>query len=243
MNTRAASDAHRQQVEGQIRYFDQRKPETMLVEDTPYIRRHFGEAADAVALRPGERVCEWGAGLGRFSAQFLAYGCRLTAIELSPALAEGCAQVLRDAPDCELRIGDVLDISSKLEPTFDVVAGFFMLHHLPSLDPYIAAAARLLKPGGRMVFIEPNPMNPLYPVQITLTPGMRWSEEGGIYRLWPGQLRRAAANAGLQEIQLRHYGALPRQPYNWLAQRSLERIPEILTPRPIRPFTLLSARR
>ncbi|MGH8516022.1 MAG: class I SAM-dependent methyltransferase [Panacagrimonas sp.] len=243
MTTPATPDAYRLQVESQIRYFDQRKPETMLVEDTPYIRRHFGEAVDAIGLRPGERVCEWGAGLGRFSAQFLAFGCRLTSIELSPALAEGCAQVLRDQPDSELRIGDVLDVSSKLEPEFDVVAGFFMLHHLPSHDPYIAAAARLLRPGGRMIFIEPNPMNPFYPVQITLTPGMRWSAEGGIYRLWPQRLRRAAANAGLNGIQLRHYGALPRQPYNWLAPRGLERLPEYLTPRPLRPFTILTARR
>jgi SAM-dependent methyltransferase len=243
MSTPAASDAHRFQVEGQIRYFDQRKPETMLVEDTPYIRRHFGEAARAVGLKPGDRVCEWGAGLGRFSAQFVSFGCRLTAVELSPALAEGCARVLHDAPDCELRVGDVLEVASSMEAEFDVVAGFFMLHHLPSLDPYIAAAARLLKPGGRMVFIEPNPMNPLYPLQITLTPGMRWSEEGGIYRLWSHRLKRAAEQAGLGGIELVHYGALPRRPYNWLARRRLERLPEFLTPRPVRPFTLLSAQR
>lgn len=243
MTTPAASDAHRIQVEGQIRYFDQRKPETMRVEDTPYIRRHFDEVASAVGLVPGDRVCEWGAGLGRFSALFVERGCRLTAIELSPALAQGCAQALHDAPGCELRIGDVLDVAAGMEPEFDVVVGFFMLHHLPSLDPYIAAAARLLKPGGRMVFTEPNPLNPLYPVQITLTPGMRWSEEGGIYRLWPHRLRRAAAGAGLTDIRLRHYGALPRQPYNWLARHGLERIPEHLTPAPIRPFTLLTARR
>jgi SAM-dependent methyltransferase len=243
MSTPAASDAHRLQVEGQIRYFDQRKPETMIVEDTAYIRRHFGEAARAVGLKKGDRVCEWGAGLGRFSAQFVGWGCGVTAVELSPALAEGCARVLRDAPDCELRVGDVLEVASTLGPVFDVVAGFFMLHHLPSLEPYIAAAAQLLKPGGRMVFIEPNPMNPLYPVQITLTPGMRWSEEGGIYRLWPGRLQRAAERAGLVDIGLRHYGALPRQPYNWLARRGLERLPEFITPRPLRPFTLLSARR
>jgi SAM-dependent methyltransferase len=243
MTTSPAPDAHRLQVEGQIRYFDQRKPQTMRVEDTPYIRRHFQEAVAAVALEPGERVCEWGAGLGRFSAQFVAFGCPVTAIELSPALAQGCEAVLRDVPGCELRIGDVLEVASELPATFDVVAGFFMLHHLPSLDPYIEAAARLLRPGGRVVFIEPNPMNPLYALQITFTPGMHWAEEGGIYRLWAGRLRRAAENAGLNDVRLEHYGALPRRPYNWLAAQGLERAPERLTPRPLRPFTLFSARR
>lgn len=235
------SNVHRRQVESQVRYFAERRPDTMRVEDTPYIRRHFAEASARVGLRPGERVCEWGAGMGRFSSLFLQRGCQLTAVELSPALAARCAEVLGDSADARLLTGDVLEVCASLQGEFDLVAGFFMLHHLPSLEPYLVAARTLLRPGGRMVFVEPNPLNPLYPVQITLTPSMRWAEEGGIYRLWPHRLRHAAAAAGLREVQVQHYGALPRQPYNGLARLGLERVAERLVPASLRPFTLFSA--
>lgn len=45
--------------------------------------------------------------------------------------------------------------------TFDCIVGNGILHHLyPKLDDALAKMKHLLKPGGRIVFLEPNIYNP-----------------------------------------------------------------------------------
>ena len=239
-NRRAAENS---QIQSQVRYFAARRPVRMEAVETPYVHRHFSEAAARAGLRDGETVCEWGAGMGRFSALFARRNCRLTAIELSPELAGICRETLAAVPHARLLEGDIREVAERLEPTFDLIAGFFMLHHLPALEPYFQVARRLLKPGGRFVFVEPNPRNPLYAVQITLTPRMRWREERGVYRMWPGAVQRAAGNAGFVDFAVHCYGALPRGPYNLMARFGMERFPEKATPGPLRPFQVFTARK
>ena len=88
---------------------------------------------------------------------------------------------------------------------------------------------------------EPNPWNPLFPIQITLTPGMRWAEESGIYALWPGQVQQTATAAGFRSVRIQYYGALPRAPYNALHRWGCERIVEPLIPARLKPFQTIVA--
>ena len=129
------------------------------------------------------------------------------------------------------------------EAGFEAMVGYFMLHHLPELERYFRSAQRTLRPGGRMVFVEPNPFHPLYPVQIACTPGMRWQAERGIYQLTPKRLRRAAAAAGFSRVRIRRYGSMPRAPYNWLARLGCERMPEPLLPAAVKPFQAIMVER
>lgn len=232
----------RDQIAGQAAYYAKRKPVRMTAIDTPYVHRHFDEATACVPVQPDHHVCEWGAGLGRFTRLFVRLGCRVTAIELSPALATDLHAVSDTSPNVTVEIGDILDVEPRLARKYDVVAGFFVLHHLPAVDPYLRMAARILGPGGRFVFAEPNPLNPLYALQITAAPGMRWSEEIGIYRMWPRAIERAARGAGFTDFRTVRYGALPRALYNIGARFGVERWPEMVTPRAFRPFQVFSAR-
>jgi len=213
----------------------------MLAKDTSYVRRHLTEVIAAGQLRPGETISEWGAGLGRFSRPLATRGFEIHAIELSPSQAEACREELRAWPEATVDIGDILDVLGRSERRFDAVVGFFTLHHLTSLPDYFAAAATCLKPGGRLVFTEPNPWNPLFPIQIALTPGMRWREECGIYSLWPGQVRRMATAAGFRAVRIQYYGALPRAPYNALGRWGRERSVERLIPACLKPFQTIVA--
>lgn len=235
-------DPFRKQIAGQAAYYAERKPVRMTAVDTPYVRRHFAEATACVPVQHGHRVCEWGAGLGRFTRLFAGLGCPVTAIELSPALATSLHAVANASPNVTVEVGDILEIEPRLARTYDVVAGFFVLHHLPAVDPYLRMAARILRPEGRFVFVEPNPLNPLYALQITAAPGMRWSEEIGIYRMWPRAIGRAAHGAGFTDFRTIRYGALPRALYNIGARLGVERWPEMATPRTVRPFQVFSAR-
>lgn len=236
------SEDIRAQIQDQREYYAQRQPVRMLAGESAYVRRHFSEAARTVGLQAGDSVCEWGAGMGRFSVPFAQHGCPLTAIELSPELASVCVDNTRYLPQVRIEIGDILEVVERLERAYSVVAGFFVLHHLHEIEPYFHAARRLLLPEGRLVFVEPNPMNPLYAIQITCTPGMRWREEAGVYRMWPSAIRGAAEAAGFVSFETYRYGALPRAAYNMAARFGVERWAEYITPLPMRPFQVFAAR-
>ena len=234
-------DSHASALALQVDYFASRRPIRMQPRDTAYVHRHFDELMSDAQLHPGARVCEWGAGLGRFSRLLLQSGLRVDAIELSPEQTAETAAALAGEAAFRIRQGDVAEVLEQTGERYDAVLGFFMLHHLPMLPRYFRAARRVLKPGGRLVFVEPNPWHPLFPVQITCTPGMRWAAERGIYRLTPGALRKAASEAGFSGLRVRRYGALPRAPYNLLAKAGAERWPEALMPPLLRPFQSIAA--
>lgn len=225
----------------QRRYYASRRPQRMLSGETPYIQRHFDQLWQAGNLQAGERICEWGAGLGRFSRKLAAAGLLVDAIELSPTQSVECATALQSWPQARVHTGDIAEVLRASDERFAAMLGFFLLHHLVELDECFAAAFERLRDGGRMVFCEPNPAHPLYPVQISLTPGMNWHAERGIYRLWPGQIRAAAHRAGFSRVEIGYYGALPRQPYNWLARFGRERALEPLVPHRVKPFQTITA--
>lgn len=232
---------HAAAIDAQIAYYTGRRPTTILPTDSPYAHRHYRELIAVAHLQPGQAICEWGSGLGRFSRLLAADGFKVDAIELSPSLADESRQALAGA--VAVHCGDIISLLDSGIGPFDAVVGFFVLHHLPELSPYLHAAQRVLRPGGRIVFVEPNPFHPFYPVQIGLTPGMRWHAERGIYRLTPGAIRRAAQEAGFSQVSIGRYGALPRAPYNLAARWGLERAVEVVVPRVIRPFqTIVGSR-
>jgi SAM-dependent methyltransferase len=69
--------------------------------------------------------------------------------------------------------------------------------------------ARLLKPGGRVVFLEPNPYNPLYYVQIAMTPGMTWRGDRGILKMRRRVIFDALREAGFGHAELERFGFFP----------------------------------
>jgi dolichol-phosphate mannosyltransferase/undecaprenyl-phosphate 4-deoxy-4-formamido-L-arabinose transferase len=231
-----ASKPHAAEREFQVAYFATRRPIRMLAMDTPYVRRHHAELTRAAGLAPGESVCEWGSGLGRFSRLLLADGLHLDAIELSPTQAEEARASLAGQGPMTVHCGDIAEVLDAGARQYDAIVGYFMLHHLPELERYFRSAHAALRPGGRMVFVEPNPFHPLFALQVTFTPGMRWKAERGIYRLTPGGLRRAAERAGFNRLDIGRYGSLPRAPYNWLARSNRQRMLEPLLPDLVKPF-------
>lgn len=224
-------------------YYQARRPTTMLPIVTPYAKRHFDEAAQRAGLSAPDRVLELGAGMGRFSLQFAQKGCPLTVLELSPDLAGVCREALTSFPNTNVRVGDALAPSDDLTGQFDLVAGFFFLHHLPTLDTCFSGAHRCLRSGGRFVFVEPNPLNLLYYLQITFTPTMSWKSERGILKMREQVIREIATQAGFTNISATYYGALPRNLYDNMSKHGQERTLEKFIPLGIRPFVVFTGQR
>lgn len=204
----------------QREYFERTRKATMVPGDSPYIRRHVDVMLRRVAPHPGERVLEVGCGMGRHALLMAARGIRLEGLDLSPVLLDQFRLANGGRYDIPLHCADMLHPPQHLEGRFDIVVGFFTLHHLPDLGAGMRAVARILKPGGRASFIEPNPVNPFYYLQILFTPNMRWREERGILQMRSAVMGPAMRQAGLEPSPPERFGFFPPAVANrpWGAQ-------------------------
>jgi SAM-dependent methyltransferase len=106
----------------------------------------------------GKRVLELGCGTGVFLAPVSSSGAALVGIDLSQPLLGHAHDRVGNAPNVQLHCGNAERLPYR-DGTFDVVYGSSVLHHL-HLDPALAEAYRVLRAGGRIVFAEPNMLNP-----------------------------------------------------------------------------------
>lgn len=195
--------------ESQQRYFEEQPKQRMVPRPSPYLERHIDELVRFGALSPSHELLEVGAGMGRYTIPMLRRGFRVEALDLSPILLERLAQYNTGRPRPGLYAADIADPPSSLEGRFDAAIGFFTLHHLHDLEACFRGIRRVLRLGGRVVFLEPNPLNPLYYVQMLVTPGMTWEGDGGIVRMRRRTVFPALAAAGFSGLRLERFGFFP----------------------------------
>ncbi len=223
--------------EAQRSYYSGRKLHANIAPvETPYVTRHLDEVLATAAPGAGARILDLGCGAGRHAVLLQARGYRVEGLDLS-------ADLLRNLPpEIPAHCADAAAPPAELRGQFDVVLGFFMLHHLLDLRAAFGGVAALLKPGGRAVFIEPNPYNPLYYVQIALTPHMRWHAERGILNMRTAEIFPALTGAGLRAPAVRRLGFLPpflrNRSWGGAVDAAAERVGWL---EPVLPFQIFSA--
>lgn len=97
----------------------------------------------AADIRPGERIVEVGPGLGILTAELLAAGAEVTAVELDDRLADHLAERFEGQAHLELRRADFLDIdpADLVAPPWSLVANVPyhitspILHHVLGDEP------------------------------------------------------------------------------------------------------------
>ena len=132
----------------------------------------------ALCAQPPGQALEYGCGRGSHAYMLAKAGWKVLGIDISNeairqaearAEAEGLADSvvfrIMDAERLELRDGSV-----------DLVCGSGILHHL-NWQASLAEVARVLRPDGRGVFIEPLGHNPLINLYRRRTPRLRTADE------------------------------------------------------------------
>ena len=127
----------------------------------------FGGGREWVCSRARGEVLEIAAGTGR-NLPFYAGDVRLTAVELSPAMSE-IARRRAATLGCEahLLVGDAQELPFP-NACFDAVVGTPGLCTIPDDRRAVLEAARVLKPGGRLLLLE-HVKSPSLPVRVLQT--------------------------------------------------------------------------
>jgi ubiquinone/menaquinone biosynthesis C-methylase UbiE/DNA-binding transcriptional ArsR family regulator len=114
-----------------------------------------GAIVAALADRPLRSVLDLGTGTGRILELFGPHIERGLGIDLSPAmLAIARARLDRAGlRHCAVRQGDIYDLPAAKD-TFDAVIIHQVLHYLDDGAGAIREAARVLRPGGRLVVVD-----------------------------------------------------------------------------------------
>jgi SAM-dependent methyltransferase len=149
---------------------------------------------------------ELGCGTGEFTKRVVSTGADITAIDISPELLRVAMGRIKDK-NVRFQIQNIEKMDFEDE-SFDVVFGCSVLHHL-NLRPALVEIYRVLKGGGRIVFTEPNMLNPQIWAERNI-PAIRRltnnSPDETAFVKW--KLKREFLNHGFKDIRIRSFDFL-----------------------------------
>ena len=156
-----------------------------------------------------KRVLEYGCGTGSHSLEMARKGADVVGIDISE---QGIRLATERAAEAGLPNAayEVMDAEAMTFPdaSFDLVIGEGILHHLDLRKCY-AEISRVLKPGGKAVFMEPLGHNPAIVLFRRFTPSMRTDDEHPLMKRDLDFARRYFENVRYEYHHLTSFGALP----------------------------------
>ncbi|MEQ9467038.1 MAG: class I SAM-dependent methyltransferase [Ekhidna sp.] len=224
----------------QLNYYDGAEKQTMKPVMSPYVMRHIEEFTSFTSFSTNDQLLEVGCGMGKFTFPLLRKGLKITGLDLSPNLLQKLLEYNNNTFQINLISSDILEIPEQYNEQFDHVIGFFTLHHFHHLETYYQAMARILRPGGTITFVEPNAYNPLYYLQILLSPRMTWAGDKGVAMMRKSKFHSAAKYVGLEHLRIRHYGYFPPFLYNTKPGRKIDHfLDKLRVFRPVSAFQIV----
>ena len=156
-------------------------------------------------ISSSDNVLELGCGTGLFTEKvFNSTHANITAIDISEDLLEQASLKVKEARFIR---DDAMNMSFD-NGSFDVVYGSSVLHHL-NYETSTAEIFRVLKPGGRMIFAEPNMINPQIFIQKNVPFIKKWlgdsPDETAIVR-W--KMKKLLEKTGFKNVTIIPYDFL-----------------------------------
>jgi SAM-dependent methyltransferase len=162
---------------------------------------------DLQPLAKGAEILEYGCGDCSYVARLAEWGGRVTAIDISDEAVE-TARVIADQNGIDARFAVMnAEELTFADESFDLVIGRAILHHL-DLEKAYASIARVLRPGGTAIFLEPMAHNPLIELYRRFTPHLRTVDEHPLVTRDFDHARRHFGTLELEYFTLLSMGAL-----------------------------------
>jgi SAM-dependent methyltransferase len=184
-----------------------------------------GYAEGALGDIRGKHILDYGCGIGENTIRLADRGAIVTGFDISETrLREAKGRALNDRGERQgLFAVAAAESLPFADESFDGVFGKQILHHL-DLHLAMDEVRRVLRPGGRAVFMEPLIHNPLLEAYRRLTPHLR------------SQTEKALGEADLRAIRA-HFRASERREFVFLSM-----VPVILGSLLRRPASLQAIR-
>ena len=156
----------------------------------------FGNASHLQAL-PALVDEQWtvgdlGCGTGQVACALAPFVARVIAVDRSGEMLQAARRRLRELPSVEVKRGE-LEALPIADQELDAATLLLVLHHLPDPAAALSEAARVLKPGGRLVIAD-------------MLPHDREEYRQQMGHVWLGfseeQTRRLLEGAGFERIRI-----------------------------------------
>jgi len=171
------------EIEFHNKKFGDRTSSTVHIYDLPKVAYRFyrGHIADLVK---GKRVLEYGCGEDTYAMKLVKWGAsEVVSIDISDVAVEKLAKRVEENGLSEritTRTMNAEDLDFESD-SFDVIVGRAILHHL-DLEKSYESIARVLKPEGHAIFLEPLGHNPVINIYRNRTPHLRTVDEHPLLR-------------------------------------------------------------
>jgi ubiquinone/menaquinone biosynthesis C-methylase UbiE len=180
------------------------------VDEAPWLLTHVALLLQALQLRPGMDVLEFGAGSGWLSRFVTQLGCRAILLDVSPTALRIAKElyervpVIGDRPRPEYLMFDGTRIDLA-DASVDRIICFHAFHHAPNPAAIVAEFGRVLRPGGLAAFAEPGPRHSqAAQSQFEMRTYGVVENDVDVHELW-----RAARSCGFAEMKLMVFHGLP----------------------------------
>jgi 2-polyprenyl-3-methyl-5-hydroxy-6-metoxy-1,4-benzoquinol methylase len=186
----------------------------MELPDTRALRIEFETLLAFMGDIAGKRILDLGCGLGRNGLQLARHAGEVVGYDISEVGVRRANEAARKLGIANFR-AECNNFSVVEAEQFDLVLCVNMLHHASSPGEVMRSVRTALKPGGALVILENNPMNPLFPPFFLLIGQLRAHLTKQYLMSNRFTLQRLLREAGLEVTDVRRHGYLPTALYNY----------------------------
>lgn len=171
----------------------------------PVRTRYIDRAAGGL---DGKRALDVGCGGGILAEALAGRGATVTGIDLAEEVLDAARAHLAESPHkIDYRAIAAETLAAETPGTFDLVCCLEMLEHVPEPESVVAACAKLVKPGGTVVFSTINRNAKAYALAIVAAEYVLNLIPRGTHDyaklIRPSELDRWARAAGLQVLEIK----------------------------------------
>ena len=158
------------------------------------------QMADLAGIEPGRRVLDVGCGPGALTAELVARGATVSAVDPSPPFVEAAR---KRYPDVDVQQATAEDLPFE-DHEFDATLAQLVVHFMPDPLKGIQEMARVTRHGGVVAASvwdlvgEQAPLSPFWRAARELDPSVEGENRAGAGE---GQLRELFTRAGLNDVE------------------------------------------